>query len=343
MKILHVMAGQGQGGAETYSTDVMHSLHQSGIQQTIVMSKKAPTTTGLQNAGLNVDTNVLAIPFRPLQRHRFKKLIAEERPDIVHAWMRRAASLLTQPTPHAVAWFGGYYEPKHFRFCSTFVGVTEAIVQHMKDKGVASDRAFYIPTFPTLRPMPAVDRASLNTPKDAKVVLALSRLHPKKGLDTLLRALTELPGFYLWLAGEGPLQKELESMTIDLNLQDRVRFLGWRTDRSALLKSADICALPSRYEPFGTVILEAWAASVPLVAARSAGPMAYIKDEENGLLVAIDDSQALAKAIQKLAFDPGLRQKLMRVGKATYDLTFTQESVTRQWINFYHRVLEMGC
>ena len=76
-----------------------------------------------------------------------------------------------------------------------------------------------------------------------------------------------------------------------------MRFLGWRTDRGALLRAADICVLPSRWEPFGTVMLEAWAAGTPLVAAASQGPAALIEDGGNGLLVPVDDVAALAAAV----------------------------------------------
>ena len=129
-----------------------------------------------------------------------------------------------------------------------------------------------MPTFPTVDAAPAVDRASLATPADAVVLLTLSRLHEKKGLDILLQGLVDLPRCVAWLAGDGPLEGELKAMAARLGVADRVRFLGWRTDRGALLRAADICVLPSRWEPFGTVMLEAWAAGTPLVAAASQGP-----------------------------------------------------------------------
>ena len=163
-----------------------------------------------------------------------------------------------------------------------------------------SERAHYVPTFPTIDDGPPVDRAALATPADATVLLALSRLHEKKGLDILLRALAELPGCVAWIAGDGPLEADLKALAAKLGVADRVRFLGWRSDRGALLRAADICVLPSRYEPFGTVMLEAWATGVPLVAAASQGPTALIADGGNGLLVPVDDAPALAAAIRRL-------------------------------------------
>jgi glycosyltransferase involved in cell wall biosynthesis len=339
MKIIHVMAGRHSGGAETYSTDVMLSLHKAGVEQIIVLSKDAPRFAEMEKAGLRLEPRVLATPFRFLQKMRLSRLIRREKSDIIHTWMRRAASLVPakSPTP-VIGWFGGYYDPSHFQRCTHFVGVTKDIVTHMIRNKVDADRAFFIPTFPDIATQPPIDRATLATPRGAKVLLTLSRLHPKKGLDTFLQALATMPDCYGWLAGDGPLQRELEALATKLNVMDRVRFLGWRTDRAALLRAADVCVLPSRYEPFGTVILEAWAAGVPLVACKSAGPAAHVEDGLTGLLVPIDDVAGLSAAMRRAFTDEALRQRLVAQGYAAYIKGYTRESVTQQWIQFYKQL-----
>ena len=90
-------------------------------------------------------------------------------------------------------------------------------------------------------------------------------------------------------------------------------------------RAADICVLPSRWEPFGTVMLEAWAAGTPLVAAASQGPAALIEDGGNGLLVPIDDAPALAAAIGRLIADPALEARLIERGRADYQTRTTRE------------------
>jgi glycosyltransferase involved in cell wall biosynthesis len=341
MKIIHIMAGECSGGAETYSTDVMLSLQKAGIKQIIVMSRKAPRYAELEKAGLQMAPSVLSIPLRPLQKLRLAWLVKREKPNIIHTWMRRGASLVSSKTQQPViGWFGGYYNPRHFKRCTHFVGVTKDIVAHMVKNGIAPDHAFFIPTFPDITTIPPIDRATLATPKDAKVLLTLSRLHPKKGLDTFLKALTSMPDCYGWIAGDGPLQHELETLATKLGIAQRVRFLGWRTDRAALLRAADVCVLPSRYEPFGTVILEAWAAGVPLVACRSAGPTAHIDDEINGLLVPVDDTEKLAAALNRAMTDEELRRRMTAQGYAAYIKGYTRESVTQQWIQFYNHLIK---
>jgi glycosyltransferase involved in cell wall biosynthesis len=340
MRILHIMASRGLGGAETYAVDVMLSLHKAGIDQWVVIAKNAPRYSELEAAGVKLAPYVLALPLRFLQKYRLRTLLRREQPDIVHCWMRRGASLVPRDAAqNIIGWFGGYYDPRHFKNCTHFVGVTRDIVAHMNKSGVATDRAFFIPTFPDIADMPATMRADVSTPQEAKVLLTLSRLHPKKGLDTMLQALTELPDSVLWMAGDGPLRRELESQAVKLGVAERVRFLGWRTDRAALLQGADVCVLPSRYEPFGTVILEAWAAGTPLVACKSAGPAAHIDDGVNGLLAPIDDAPQLAQAIRRALDNKELRRRMIDEGRAAYIKDYTREAVTQKWIAFYRSLV----
>ncbi|WP_025814306.1 glycosyltransferase, partial [Komagataeibacter kakiaceti] len=116
-------------------------------------------------------------------------------------------------------------------------------------------------------------------------------------------------------------------------------FLGWRSDRGALLAAADLCVLPSRYEPFGTVILDAWSTDVPLVACAADGPRAHIRNAENGMLVPIDDAAALAGAIRQVLDDPALAARIVAGGRRDYETYFTRQAVTTQWLDLYGRVL----
>lgn len=340
MRILHIMAGRGLGGAETYATDIMLSLHEAGVDQAVVMAGEAPRMPEIVTAGIRTAPQVLATRFRPWQKFMLRRTLAREKPDLVHCWMRRAASLMPRwDKGPVIGWFGGYYEPRHFKHCDHFVGVTKDIVAHMVREGVAADHAHFVPTFPDVKGEAPLDRATLATSPDALVLLALSRLHPKKGLDTLLRAAVAMPQAVVWLAGEGPLRQELEQLARSLGIAERVRFLGWRTDRGALLRAADICVLPSRYEPFGTVILEAWAAGTPLVACRSAGPEGAVTDGVNGLLTPIDDVAALTEAFKRVKSDDDLRRRLIAQGYATYCRDYTRPAVTARMMALYESLI----
>ncbi|GAB6967764.1 glycosyltransferase [Komagataeibacter kakiaceti JCM 25156] len=340
MRVLHVMAARGNGGAELYSTDVMLSLHEAGLEQVVVMHPAAPRVAAMRGAGMTVETAPLRIPLRPVARHALRRLIGRVRPDLIHCWLRRAAELVPAGTGvPVIGWFGNYKDLRPFAHCDYLVGCTADMARSMRERGAPADRVAYIPTFPSVQPEPPVARQALDTPADAPVLLVLSRLHPAKGLETLLDAMALLPGCHVWLAGEGALREPLMAQAARLGLAGRVHFLGWRSDRGALLAAADLCVLPSRYEPFGTVILDAWSTDVPLVACAADGPRAHIRNAENGMLVPIDDAAALAGAIRQVLDDPALAARIVAGGRRDYETYFTRQAVTTQWLDLYGRVL----
>ena len=163
----------------------------------------------------------------------------------------------------------------------------------------------------------------------------MGRLHEAKAHDVTLNALTRLPEAFLWIAGAGPEEAKLKALALALGVNDRVRFLGWRNDPSALYRAADVCVFPSRFEPLGNVVIQAWAHGLPVAAAASQGPAALIREGEDGLLVPIDDATALAEAVRRLLDDPMLRIRLAQNGHARVEGEFSQSAVVAQWRDLF--------
>ncbi len=339
MRVLHAMAGAAFGGAETYFVDMVSALHRAGLDQKVVIRGNRDRADALRRAGIEpVEIRFGGIADF-LSRRRLGRVISDYKPNIVQSWMRRATGFVSRP-PGApdfvhVGWFGGYYRVHDYRSCDHLVGVTPDIRDHQLREGWAPDRAHYIPTFAQAKTVPPVPRERFDTPQDAPLFLALGRLHEKKAFDILIRALAQVPGAYLWIAGEGPLGESLAQLVAELGLQARVKLLGWRDDREALFGAADYCVLPSRYEPFGTVMIEAWAQNVPLIAAAADGPRGLIADGRNGLMVAIDDVEGLARAMGRLMGDPALCANLVSRARAAFGDTFTEEVVVKRYLDFY--------
>ncbi|MGE5476649.1 MAG: glycosyltransferase, partial [Bacteroidales bacterium] len=182
-------------------------------------------------------------------------------------------------------------------------------------------------------------RKTFSTPEGAPLLLALGRLHKNKAFDVLIKALARVPEAYLWLAGEGPLRAELELLAARLGVISRIRFLGWREDVASLFAAADLFVCPSRHEPLGNVVIEGWAQGIPVVACASEGPSQLIDDGIDGVLVPVDDDNALAAAINRLIADRPLAAHIGASGRAAYEDQFTEAAVVARYIDFFTKVI----
>lgn len=341
MRILHLMAGAREGGAENIMLESVLALAEAGLAQAVVTRPdNAFRIDRLRAAGVEVTTAGFT-KLWPFPTHAaIARAMKSFRPDVIECWMGRAGEFAPPAwRTRSIGWYGGYYKLARFSACDWHVGLTKDLLRHIRDQGVNADRSAIIHTYADFTGAAPLDRASLGTPADAPVALALARLHVKKGLDTLLDATAKVPGLHVWIAGDGPIEAELKAQCTKLGLDDRVRFLGWRNDRGALLAASTFVAFPSRYEPFGTVTVDAWAASRPLVAADAVGPAAYVEDGVSGLLVPKNDVDALARAMTRVIAEPGLAQRLVAGGRAAYEAQFTKAAFVRDSLAFYGRVI----
>jgi glycosyltransferase involved in cell wall biosynthesis len=336
-RLLQAMAGARRGGAETFFVRLTTALERAGESQRVLIRSDPDRSHKLREAGIAV----IELGFRNrldlATRLAFGREIAAWRPSIVLTWMSRATQLCPTGDFVHVARLGGYYDLKYYRSCDHLIGNTWAIVAYAVAGGWPAERVHYVPNFvPDLQNAPAVPRATLATPDGAPLALAMGRLHPNKGFDLLLEALALTRDTYLWIAGDGKLRASLQQQATALGLTDRVRFLGWRDDVSALLASADFVVSSSRHEPLGNVVIEAWSAARAVVATASDGPAALIKDDVSGLLAPLPGSPgggaaALARAIERVAGDPALRDRLAAGGRQAYEAEFTEDIVVARY------------
>ncbi|MGB3327822.1 MAG: glycosyltransferase [Thermomicrobiales bacterium] len=174
----------------------------------------------------------------------------------------------------------------------------------------------------------AAERAALGLDADAHLVLAVGRVDPIKGVDTLLEAFHDLarrdPSAHLVLAGGatdgenspvGPMTT-YALIAEDLGIRDRVRFIGSipHEDLVHWYRAVDVVAIPSRYESFGLVAIEAMASGTAVVASRVGGLRFSIEDEVSGLLVSHSQPVALADALARVLRDDALRASLGQNG-----------------------------
>lgn len=155
---------------------------------------------------------------------------------------------------------------------------------------------------------------------DQRYVLGIGRVVAKKGFDLLIRGFARIadrhPDVELRIGGAGPALADLVALAEATGLGARVRLLG-RQDRTAvagLMAGADCVAMPSRLEPFGIVVLEAWRAGTAVLCTSQGGPPEFVDDDVTGLLVDPFDTDAVATALDRLLGDAALRRSLGAAG-----------------------------
>ena len=339
MRVLQAMAGADYGGAEAFFTRLVLALNRGGLEQRIVIRRNADRAATLREGGLAPIELAFGGRLDMSSRLALRREIRAFKPDVVLTWMNRATAFCPRGRFVRVGRLGGYYDLKYYRRCDHLIANTEDIVGYLHNAGWAEDRIHHLPNFVAGEAAPPAARSALYTPPGAPLILALGRLHENKAFDVLLHALPKVPDAYLWIAGAGPLRGELESLAQKLGVKPRVRFLGWRNDVASLLAGADVLVCPSRHEPLGNVVIEAWAQGVPVVATDSQGPGALIEHLETGLLVPVDDSNTLGQAMAYLLAEEGLRGRLARGGRAAYENRFTEPLVVGQYLRLFDQIV----
>jgi glycosyltransferase involved in cell wall biosynthesis len=337
MTVLHLLGSPGDGGAETYFLSLVEALRDDGLSQAAAIHANAGREIAL--AALGIETRVLPFdaPFDLVTGRRIRALAEALPARILLQWMNRAGRVVPRKGPWIrIGRLGGYYDLKYYKGADFLVANTRDIETYIVKKGWPSDRVAYVPNFATPGSEPAQSRSALDTPEDAPLLLGMGRLHKVKAHDVSLKALALYPEAYLWIAGAGSLEHELKALAKQLGVTDRVRFLGWRSDASALYRAADVCLFPSRYEPLGNTVIQAWAHGCPIVASASQGPGVLITDDVDGLLTPVEDAQALANAARRV-LENQIRARLVEAGLARISAEFSQTAVVARWRELFSR------
>ena len=175
-------------------------------------------------------------------------------------------------------------------------------------------------------------------------ILFIGRLHRVKGTDLLLSALPQVIGgaapFLVYLAGTGPEQRHLVRVAKKYGIQDRVKFLGHVSGRHKveLIQQAAFVVMPSWYESFGLVALEAMACGKPVVAARTGGLASIVRHRETGLLYDPGNVDQLTECLVELLLHPKLRCEYGRVARQVAE-SYSWSRIADQMIAVYRECI----
>lgn len=309
---------------------------------------------------------------------KFRGLLLEQRVDIVqsHNWSTllecSAVTAMCRPMRHIYTEHGGkIINPKYSALKNHLRRWAACILLHRADariaiakqlreqialeSGLSIDRFEYIPngiqvpasSFSGPTDARRATRNGLGIEPDSFVIGTIARLHEIKRLDWAIRAFAScqdrLKDPYLLLVGDGQERSNLEQLSSELGVRDRVFFVGEKSDVADWLACMDVFINSSRSEGMSISIMEAMACEVPILA-NDVGDSRLLVDGEEpaGLIVAPGDISGLGEAMARLADDPIGRKKFGENGYKRYLKHHSLSTMCDQYADLYRRVLELG-
>ncbi len=351
------------GGAEQYITRLATRLDRNRFRPSVIMGKPGSSETGLEQwratieaAGVLVTTVPMDLPRKPHRIGRVFRELAALEPRIVHVNMpgpqdgqmgllvplsRMAGAsgvVVTEHLPMVEStWKRKLLKRISYNWVDRVATVCHANVRYLVEKQ-------FVPRGKVEVIHNAVDRSfgcdgggeadnvkdRYHIPSRRVVVVFVGNLLEHKGLHRIIHVLSEAPElpWHLLVVGDGPERENCEQKLRSLDMSERASFAGKvpAPEVEKLLRQADVLALPSTTEGMPYVILEAMAASLPVVSTNVYGIPEMVVDGETGLLVEPGDHPGLARALHTLIRNGNSRTTMGREARSRFEQRFTMES-----------------
>ncbi len=375
MRVLHVMRASGVAGAERHLLALLAGLRARGHDARLALLTARGNSLDdyrarLQERGIPVHVYCMRSHVSPLLSLRLAMLMRRLRPQIVHTHLLHADlhGALAARLARVPALVSSRHNDNHFRRRQPWRALNRRLWR-MADAGIAISQAvadFAVEVEKAPRDRLQVIHYGLDaaTPSDAGRRAQRSRMRAQAGMDETQPLLTmacrlveqkgvsdalqafagtraEFPQARLVIAGDGPLRAQLEREATAAGLSGSVRFAGWRDDVPRLLAAGDIFLMPSLWEGFGLVLLEAMAQGLPIVATCVSAIPEVVVDGETGLLVPPRDVPALREALLTLLRDPERARHMGQAGRQRLATRFSEQGMVDATAALYHRLLSV--
>lgn len=355
MKICHIFKITGVSGSENHLLTLASHLNRSQYRLTFcLLVERGPDLSAYIAALEAVGVEVIRFPIRadldPLLLWQLMRFLRAQRPDVVHTHLihgdlygtlatRLAGVPFVVSTKHNDDVFRqrglcAWLDRTLARYQDRIITISYHLERfYVEVEGLPADKILTIhygldPCAFLQDAGEGVDvRSELGISADAPLVSVVGRLTEQKGHTYLLDAFAEviqaLPSAHLLVVGDGELRLALERQAARLGLRDSVTFTGRREDVPRIMMALDVLVMPSLWEGFGLVLLEAMAAGRPVVASQVSAISEIVVEGETGLLVPPADPKALAKALLTILVDPTLAVGMGHHGRARLEQEFT--------------------
>ena len=359
MRVLHIEMGKHLYGGARQLAYLIEGLNSQGVESILL----APAKSGIAQKISSLGNKVIEVSYSGdldfRLALRIKSIVTQDGVDLVHVHSRRGAdvwgglgakwagvpAILSRRVDNPE---GAISIRQKYGLFAQVICISEGIKKVLIKNGLTPDKIVCVRSaFIASDSQNPIDRSEFllrfNLPPDALVVGVVAQLIPRKGHSLLLDCLPELlakyPGMQILFFGEGAEKVALQQKIDALNIASRVQLVGFHHDLNKLIGRLDMLVHPAYAEGLGVSLIQAAAASVPIVASRVGGIPEIVRDQENGLLVAPDDGAALASAIDHLAGDKDLRKRLGNRGKQIAEKEFSVEVMVQGNLDVYRKVL----
>lgn len=368
MRSLHLFKATGIAGAETHLLALLPALRANGVETAVALLEdpRRPQTE-LRNRFEADGTSVFTLPIRwhldPALPASLERLLRHEPFDVLHAHLPHGEvygeiALRSFPArPFVISRHNDdrfrrrpllrpVFAPS-LRRAGRIIAISRAVARFLVE--VERADAAKIEVIPYGMDADAYEQSAHPGSfrreigaQDEPIIGFVGRLTRQKGVDVLLRAFARVekkhPEARLVLAGDGPDRRALEELAQTLDLR-RAMFLGWRGDVADILAGVSLLAMPSRWEGFGLVALEAMALGKPVIASRVSALPEIILPEETGLLVPAGGEAELAEALLAILADPRRAERMGRAGKARVRAEFPVEKMATRTAQIYQSLM----
>jgi glycosyltransferase involved in cell wall biosynthesis len=204
------------------------------------------------------------------------------------------------------------YSIRHILKCNYIIALDQLLKHHLISSGYPESQIFIVPNMINT---PAKKINNFSQKRTEYVVGALGRFVPEKGFNYLIEAISILRDrkyrVKLLIGGAGPLEIQLKKLAHGLNIGKNIEFIGWINDKESFFKTVDIFCIPSVFETFGIVALEAMSHQVPIIATKTAGASQIFEAGSDALITNTASNQGLADNIAYLIDNPLRAQELI--------------------------------
>jgi glycosyltransferase involved in cell wall biosynthesis len=224
-----------------------------------------------------------------------------------------------------------------------FIALNKAVKEELRAVGVSPHKIVSLPNGVETNSISQKRNYELHQP--ARLIF-VGRLHPQKGLDTLMKAITQLrvnfdiENIQLQLVGDGPIRDVLKDQADELGILSQVGFLGESDQVDKFLQGSDIFVLPSRAEGISNALLEAMACGLPVLVSDIPGNRDVVENDFNGLRFTVDNPHSLAQNIFLLLNDMDLRRRLGQEARATVENRYSLDFVAEKYMDLYQELIK---